>query len=151
MLNEQLSECGKNCSFNDIIQSLFYNYCSLYRNVITLIHLYVKIDIGRLTSSYLQRNNSFETEIAFIYIYIPSALKIIVDASILSVSLKIDVFFSIVGGKKKKCIHTQMLSARGRVNSSPFQPIRGTCFVRRCLHDVQFYTRFEGAYDNRYR
>ena len=34
-----------------------------------------------------------------------SALKIIVDASILSVSLKIDVFFSIVGEKKKK-IHT---------------------------------------------
>lgn len=30
-----------------------------------------------------------------------SALKIIVDASILSVSLKIDVFFSIVGEKKK--------------------------------------------------
>lgn len=50
--------------------SLFFTIivASLYRNVITLIHLYVKIDIGRLTSNYLQRNN-FQTEIAFIYIY----------------------------------------------------------------------------------
>lgn len=93
--------------------SLFFTIivASLYRNVITLIHLRVKIDIGRLTSSYLQRNNSFETEIAFIYVYIPSALKIIVDASILSVSLKIDVFFSIVGGKKKMHTHADAFGA----------------------------------------
>lgn len=133
--------------------SLFFTIivASLYRNVITLIHLYVKIDIGRLTSSYLQRNNSFETEIAFIYIYIYHQLWKLswTRQSYLFHWRSMFSFLSLE--EKKKCIHTQMLSARGRVNSSPFQPIRGTCFVRRCLHDVQFYTRFEGAYDNRYR
>lgn len=61
----------KNIVLSTTSFSLFFTIivASLYRNVITLIHLRVKIDIGRLTSSYLQRNNSFETEIAFIYIY----------------------------------------------------------------------------------
>lgn len=132
--------------------SLFFTIivASLYRNVITLIHLRVKIDIGRLTSSYLQRNNSFETEIAFIYIYTISFENY--RGRVNPICFTEDrCFLFYRWRKKKKCIHTQMLSARGRVNSSPFQPIRGTCFVRRCLHDVQFYTRFEGAYDNRYR
>lgn len=131
--------------------SLFFTIivASLYRNVITLIHLYVKIDIGRLTSSYLQRNN-FQTEIAFIYIYTISFENY--RGRVNPICFTEDrCFLFYRWRKKKKCIHTQMLSARGRVNSSPFQPIRGTCFVRRCLHDVQFYTRFEGAYDNRYR